>query len=360
MVDIRQLLSILRKKIEKESDFLRSMGKKHLAFGIGATVGATVAWKLTTRAKTVRWEDVAEEMHHPDNSHFVEVDGASIHYQEFGDAKNPKMILVHGYTASTYVWKTVAPILAGHGFHVIAVDLLGFGFSEKPAWFDYRIASQARMISRFMNRLGIGKATLIGSSYGGAVSAWFTLDNPERVEKLVLVSAVINDKPKNNPIFKVLSVPGVGETLSPFLIDSEIFLKIRMRHTLDETNHHLITQKRIDSLMRPLKAADAHNSLLMTAKNWDADRIEEDAHLIDQPTLLIWGENDLVIPKGNGEKLYDKILNSRFVVFKDCGHLPPEENPQLFSALVTEFCEDKKGRIKKTESEEMELSQVEG
>jgi pimeloyl-ACP methyl ester carboxylesterase len=210
-----------------------------------------------------------------------------------------------------------------------------------------------------MDRLGIGKATFIGSSYGGAVSSWFALDYPERVEKLVLVGAVINDKPKHNALFKLLSVPGVGETLSPFLIDSQAFLKFRMQQTLDDTNRHLITQERMDSIMRPLKAADAHNSLLETAKNWDANRIEEDAHLINHPTLLIWGENDNVIPKGNGEKLYDRILNSRLVILKDCGHLPPEENPQLFTALVTEFCEDSKGRIQRTESEEIELTQVE-
>ncbi len=335
------------------------MEKKHLALGLGGVVGATVAWKMLTRADTVNFEDHADEIVHSENSHFIDVDGAEVHYQEFGDRKNPTMILIHGFSASTYVWKTVAPIFAGHGFHVIAVDLLGYGFSEKPAWFDYTIASQSRMVLRFMNLLGIGKATIIGSSYGGAVSAWFTLDYPERVEKLVLVGAVINDRPKHNPLFKVLSVPGVGETLSPFLVDSHAFLKYRMQHTLHETNHHLITQDRIDSIMRPLKAADAHNSLLETARNWDANRIEEDAHLINQPTLLIWGDHDEVIPKRNGEKLYDKILNSRLVILKDCGHIPPEENPQLFTALITEFCEDSKGRIEKTESDEMELAQVE-
>ncbi|MBK8151415.1 MAG: alpha/beta fold hydrolase [Acidobacteria bacterium] len=89
-----------------------------------------------------------------------------------------------------------SPKLADAGFHVVALDLIGFGYSEKPAWFDYSIQSQARMISRFMDRLGIGTATLVGSSYGGAVVLTVALDYPERVEKLVLVDAVINDEPK--------------------------------------------------------------------------------------------------------------------------------------------------------------------
>jgi pimeloyl-ACP methyl ester carboxylesterase len=335
------------------------MEKKHLAMGVGGAIGGAVAWKLLTREKTVSWNDYVEEIHHAKHSDFIDVDGVKVHYQEFGEDVHPTLLLIHGYTASTYVWHQVAPKIADQGFHVIAIDLLGFGFSEKPRWFDYSIASQARMVLRFMNRLGIGKATLVGSSYGGAVCSWFTLDNPERVEKLVLVGAVINDRPMTHPLMRVISVPGVGETISPFLIDSRAFLKFRMQGTLDPSNHHLITEERVEAVLRPLRAADAHNSLLMTIKNWDANRIEEDAHLINQPTLLLWGDNDTVIPIGNGEKLYDKILNSRFVIFKNCGHIPPEENPELFTALVTEFCKDSKGHLEAKESEEMTLEQVE-
>ncbi|MCB1025095.1 MAG: alpha/beta hydrolase [Acidobacteria bacterium] len=335
------------------------MKKKHVALGIGGALGATIAWKLATRAATVNFEDYADKIDHAENSHFIEVDGMEIHYQEFGDPKDPKLILIHGYTASTYVWTTTAPKFAKEGFHVIAVDLIGFGFSEKPSWFDYRIASQARMISRLMDHLGIGKATLIGNSYGGAVAAWVTLDYPERVEKLVLVDAVINDEPTSNPVLKVLSVPGIGEVLSPFAIDSKLFLKKRMQDTLDKTSHHLITEKRLETVLRPLKAADAHNALLTTARNWDANRIEQDAHLIGQPTLVVWGDNDTVIPIKNGEKLYDQILNSRFVVFKDCGHVPQEEKPDMFTELVLEFCRDRKGHLEAKEGEEMELRQIE-
>ena len=157
------------------------MNKKNLALGVGGAVGALVAWKMLSRAREVSWEDFADDIHHPENSHFVEVDGVTVHYQEFGDAANPTLILIHGYTASTYVWQTVAPMLADENFHVVAVDLLGFGFSEKPAWFEYSIVSQARMIERFMDRIGIGRAILVGSSYGGAVASTVALDYPERV-----------------------------------------------------------------------------------------------------------------------------------------------------------------------------------
>jgi len=304
-----------------------------------------------SRAREVSWEDFADDIHHPENSHFVEVDGVTVHYQEFGDAAHPTLILIHGYTASTYVWQTVAPMLADENFHVVAVDLLGFGFSEKPAWFEYSIVSQARMIERFMDRIGIGRAILVGSSYGGAVASTVALDYRERVEKLVLVDAVCNDEAKQNVLLRLVSMRGVGEILSPFLIDSRRFLRLRMRRTIAPVNHHLITKERIEAVHRPLRAKNAHHSVLASARNWNANRIEDDAYLINQPTLIIWGEDDNVIPVRNGEKLYDSILNSRLVVLKDCGHIPQEEKPERFVELVVGFCRDKKSRVQFRESE---------
>ncbi len=321
------------------------MKKRNVALAIGGAVGAAVAVKLLTRDATVNWENVSHKVIHSERSHFVNVDGARVHYQEFGEATKPTLILIHGYTASVFVWKTVAPMLADAGFRVIAVDLLGFGYSEKPAWFDYTIQSQARMVSRFMNRLGIGRATLVGSSYGGAVAMSVTLDNPEAVEKLVLVDAVCNDDVKNRPILKLAAIRGLGEILTPFVFDSKFLMRRRMQGTLAKVNHSMITRERIDSIIRPLSAVDGHHALLATSRNWNANRLEQDAHLINQQTLIIWGEEDKVIPIKNGYKLHAEILNSRFVVLKDCGHVPPEEKSDIFVELVSEFCRDHKGRI---------------
>ncbi len=331
------------------------MKKRNLAIAFGGAVGAAVAVKLLTRDATVEWDNVVEHVVHAERSHFVNVDGARVHYQEFGDAKNPPMILIHGYTASVYVWKTAAPMLAEAGFRVIAVDLLGFGYSEKPAWFDYSIQGQARMVSRFMNNLGIGRATIVGSSYGGAVALNLTLDNPEAVEKLVLVDAVCNDEPKNHPILKLASVRGIGEAITPFLCDSKAFMRFRMQGTLAPANHHMITEERIESIRRPLHAADGHHSVLATSRNWHADRLEQDAHLINQQTLIIWGDQDTVIPIKNGYKLHEEILNSRFVILKDCGHVPQEEKSQLFTELVSEFAHDRKGKIEARDGDEVRL-----
>ena len=331
------------------------MKKRNLALAFGGAVGATVAVKMLTRAKTVHWNDVADRVPHSEHSHFTNVDGARLHYQEFGERANPTLVLIHGYTASLFVWNKVAPLLADTGFHVIAVDLVGFGYSEKPRWFDYSIQSQARMVSRFMNRLGIGRATIVGSSYGGAVAMTLCLDYPEFVEKLVLIDAVCNDEALSHPILRLAAIRGVGEVITPFLVDSRMMLRHRMRGTLSPANHHLITPERVSNVGRPLSAADAHHSVLATSRNWHANRIEQDAHMINQPTLIIWGEQDNVIGIHNGYSLHDSILNSRFVILKKCGHVPAEEKSDLVSELVTEFCRDKKGRIEAKDSEELRI-----
>jgi pimeloyl-ACP methyl ester carboxylesterase len=327
------------------------MKKKNLALGAGGTIGALVAWKMLTRAGKAKWEDVADTIHHRENSHFAEVDGVRVHYQEFGDKSNPTLLLVHGYTASTYVWQTVAPVFAEKDFHVVAVDLLGFGYSEKPKKFEYSINAQAQMIVNLMNQLNIESATFVGSSYGGAVASVIAIDFPEKVEKLVLVGAVCNDEAKNNRLLKLASLRGVGETVTPFLLDSKRFLRYRMRHTIAPANHHLITKERIEAVGRPLRAKDAHHSVLTSARKWDANRIEKDAHLIKQPTLLIWGEEDKVVPLHNGEKLYDSIPDSRLVVLKNCGHVPPEENPERFVELISAFCCGKKLSVELQENQ---------
>lgn len=331
------------------------MKKRNIALGLVGAIGTAVAVKMLTRAKSVNWDDVSTLIPHSENSNFVSVDGARIHFQEFGDQSRPTILLIHGYTASLYVWKTAAPMLADAGFHVVAVDLLGFGYSEKPSWFDYAISSQARMIARFMNRLGIGRATIVGSSYGGAVAATLALDYAERVEKLVLVDTVCNDNLKNHPILRLAAIRGIGEALTPFLVDSRAFQRYRMRGTLAKANHAMITSDRVESILRPLTAADAHHSLLATSRAWSASRIEEDAHLINQPTLIVWGEDDKVIPVEDGYTLHREILNSRFVILKDCGHVPQEEKSDIFVELVAEFCRDRKGQIVARDGDDLRI-----
>ncbi len=314
------------------------MKKTNLALAVGGILGGAVAIKLLTRAATVRWEDAAQFVPHSDRSDFVAVDGVRIHYQEFGEPTARPILLIHGYTASAYVWREAAPRLADAGFRVIAVDMPGSGYSDKPRWFDYSITGQARYMARLLDRLGIGRAVVVGSSYGGAVASVLALDYAERVERLVLVSSVCNDDLLAHPVLRLASVPLLGEVITPFFADSVWLHRHRMRGNFARANLHLASRERVDAIRRPLLAADGHHSLLATSRSWSACRIEQDAHLIAQPTLLIWGEEDAVVPVTEGCKLRERIPDSRLVVINDCGHLPHEERSEMFAELVGEFC----------------------
>src|SRR4051812_5890199 len=123
------------------------MRKRDLAIAFLGAAGAAVAVKMLTRDSTVDFEDVRELVPLSDHSRFAAVDGIKLHYQEFGEEAKPAILLIHGYRSSAFVWRSSAPLLAEKGFHVLAVDLVGFGYSEKPRWFEYSIQAQARVIS---------------------------------------------------------------------------------------------------------------------------------------------------------------------------------------------------------------------
>src|SRR4030095_5068368 len=103
------------------------MKKRNLAIAVGGAVGAAVTVKMLTRAKTVDWDRIADQVVDSDRSQFVTVDGIRVHYQEFGDAANPPILLIHGYTASLFVWHKVAPMLADAGFRGVAIELVVLG-----------------------------------------------------------------------------------------------------------------------------------------------------------------------------------------------------------------------------------------
>ena len=308
-----------------------------IAAALAGAAGFTVGYKLYSRPSEISWDRVARQVPHGDHSRFLSVDGLRVHYQEFGDAGSPPIILIHGYTASVFAWHTAAPMLANAGFRVIAIDLIGFGYSAKPRWFDYSITSQAAIIAKVMARLGVGRAVVAGSSYGGAVALTLALDHGEVVEKLVLLDAVCNDEALQHPLLRLAAYRLVGEAITPVLLGSTAVMRRRMRNTLARANHSLITKDRVANILRPLSATDAHHSVLTTARRWSASRLERDARFIRVPTLIIWGEEDTVIGIHNGYKLHAAIPNSRFFVLRNCGHVPAEEKSDEVVELISRF-----------------------
>jgi pimeloyl-ACP methyl ester carboxylesterase len=259
-----------------------------------------------------------------------------VHYQEAGNDSDPTVVLIHGFSSSTLVWSGVFLRLADAGYRVIALDLLGYGYSGKPRRGEYTIDSQARMVAGLLATLGIERVNLVGSSYGGAVAATCAMDYPERLNKLVLVGAVTNNEATRYLLMRLFGFPVVGDIFSPLLIGSRTLLRRRMRRVYEK--HSLVLdERRVEARHQPLRTASTQRAIIRTVRRWDAERIERDAHLITQPTLLVWGENDADVPLRNGEHLNDAMPGSRLIVFRNCGHLPHEEYPIGFTEVVSEF-----------------------
>lgn len=313
------------------------MKKRYLFAGLTGVAAGAIAARLLTRPRDVSWPDSLEFIYNPEYSWFTRVNGVRVHYQEAGDEHAPPIILIHGFISSNLIWSHVLRPLAGKGFRVIAPDLPGYGYSEKPADAKYSIAEQARNINDFMDRLGIKNATIVGASYGAAVAATMALDYPERVHKLVLIGAVMNDEAKKKFLLRISCLPLIGDIATPLFLGSRWILKKRMENMYRRMQKP-INQKMVASRHHLLATSNTHRAMIRTARAWSANRIEREASLIRQPTMILWGDQDDHFPLDNAFRLRDAIPNSKLVVFRNCGHLPPAEHPDKFVEVVADFC----------------------
>jgi pimeloyl-ACP methyl ester carboxylesterase len=318
------------------------MKKRYLIGALSGVATAAVVTKLLARPSDVDWEKNRAIVFHAGHSRFADVDGVRVHYQEAGPRSGAPIILIHGFASSTLVWSKVFLEFAASGFRVIAPDLLGYGYSAKPRNFRYTIGAQARMVDRLLDKLGLDRATIVGSSYGGAIAATLALDYPKRVEKLVLVGAVTNNEPTRYLLMRLFGSPLIGDIVSPLLLSSRRLLKRRMKKVYDR-HSWVLDDDRVEARHQTLRTAATHRAIIRTVRHWDADRIQRKAHLITQPTLLLWGDYDSEVPLSYGEQLRDAISNARLIVFRDCGHLPHEEFPKAFTEVVSDFCSTEPG-----------------
>lgn len=313
------------------------MKKRYLLAGATGVVAGAMATKLLTRPRDVSWPDSLDFIYHPEHSWFTIVDGVRIHYQEAGDEKAPPMILIHGFISSNLIWSEVFLPLAAAGFRVIAPDLPGYGYSDKPDSPDYTIESQARAVIGLMDRLEIERAVIVGASYGGAVAAMIALDYPERVERLVLVGTVSNDEPKKKLLLRLSRLPLVGDIVTPLFLGSRWILRKRIEEMYRRLGKP-VDEHKLAARHHLLATANVHRAMIRTVRRWSANRIQREASRIRQPTLIVWGDSDTHIPLAEGFRLRNTIPDSRLIVFRNCGHLPPSEYPEKFVEAVADFC----------------------
>jgi pimeloyl-ACP methyl ester carboxylesterase len=255
------------------------------------------------------------------------------------EGSGPPLLLIHGFGTSTYTWRHLAPELA-KTHRVIAVDLKGFGQSDKPMDARYSVVDQAELLAQLIEDRNLRNLTLVGHSFGGGVALLLALQADERmkgrISKLVLLNTIAY--PQNMPVFfRMLNMPffsHVGVRMVPPAVQTRVALQIAY---LDDSK---IDQSEVDVYAAPLKTAAGKHAIIQSARQIvpaDLDELAERYQSIKLPTLILWCDHDRIVPLDVGLKLRRAMPNASLKVVQGCGHMPQEEQPERTLGFINEF-----------------------
>ena len=254
----------------------------------------------------------------------ITIYGQKIHYIEAGSGST-NVILLHGLGGSSQVWQfNIGPL--AEKYHVFVPDQIGFGKSDKPL-VNYRIRTYVDFLDQFYKQLKIERATLVGNSMGGWIAAIYAATYPERVDKLVLADAGGYAPPKDfdTRAFFALN-PTTREGMK--VLSAKVFY-----------NKAFLSDAAIDQAMAArLAAGDGFTIKSITESIIRGeDFLDDIVKKIKQPTLIVWGREDGLIPLSEGERFHKDITGSSLIVFDQCGHVPNIEKAGEFNAAVIKF-----------------------
>jgi pimeloyl-ACP methyl ester carboxylesterase len=274
--------------------------------------------------------------------HAVQLHGHRVTYRTAGDG--PVLLLLHGVTNSSQTWEPVAQELAG-AFTVIAPDLLGHGESATPRG-DYSLGAHASGVRDLLTLLGHERATVVGHSLGGGIAMQFAYQFPERCERLVLVSSG-GLGPEVHLLLRAAALPGADYVLP--LITSRRLLGagrgvggVLQRLRLAPGGDLALLAEGFASLdNRGSREAFLHTVRAVIDPSGQRVSAYDRLGLASlMPSLVVWGENDSIIPVAHGETAHAAMPGSRFVVFPDAGHLPHHADPERFAEELLRFCRE--------------------
>ncbi len=258
-----------------------------------------------------------------------------LHTEIFGEEGRQSLVLLHGFGASSYSFSRLIPELSKY-FRVYAIDLKGFGKSPKPKNSGYSVYDQAVLVDRFLKDYNLKNIILIGHSYGGGVALSLVLLDPKRVEKMVLIDSACYDQrlPK---LIRWLQIPIVGK-VGFFILPSSFEIKESYRYAFYDDSK--IPEDIVKEYTKNLYLPNAKSVYFKTTQELipeDINDISKKYATIEIPTLLIWGENDIVIPKDKAYRLHKDLKNSKLVIIPKCGHIPHEEKPKEVLKALKSF-----------------------
>ncbi|MBS1372336.1 MAG: alpha/beta hydrolase [Lentisphaeria bacterium] len=256
-------------------------------------------------------------------------------YDSGGDG--PPVLLIHGFAEYACTWDALIDYLP-ENFRYIRIDAKGFGYSSKNDPEHLTLFDQAACVAAFIRRLDLHGLTLVGHSMGGAVSCLLLnyTDISERISKLVLVdpAGMFTEVPEfiaslalvspQNPLLRFAS-----EDLMVYLVMSQAYFR-----------EEKIGQELVRQYAEVMRLPGARECVIAAARDFRIPNVpgfQADLKKQKLPALIIWGAEDRIIPLDDADKFHDCLVNSRLVVFPECGHSPQEELPEETAAVIAEF-----------------------
>jgi pimeloyl-ACP methyl ester carboxylesterase len=225
----------------------------------------------------------------------------------------------------------VIPKLVKGGHRVLALDLKGFGWTDRPPG-DYSPEAQAQLVLALMDARAIDKATVVGHSWGASVALAMAIAAPARVEKLALYDAWAYDE-QLPTFFLWARVNGLGESLFWLWYDERSDERIALAFF----DKRFVTERLVEMVGEALDRPGTKAAALAAVRGQHYERMEKHYAKIAQPTLLLWGREDVVTPPTYGERLARTLPNARLVVYPRCGHFPMLEAASASTADLIEF-----------------------
>jgi pimeloyl-ACP methyl ester carboxylesterase len=270
----------------------------------------------------------------------LEVDGVPMNYVDAGSDSGDEepVVLVHGLGGQWQNWLENIPRLALDR-RVVAMDLPGFGLTPEPDDDEgMSIPRYGRFVNGLCNELGLREVELVGNSMGGYIAAELAIQFPDRVKRLVLVSAA------GISSAETLQAPILMFGRVATAIATNTAARHRKLAARPLTRHSsLLLVARHPRLLKPDLAYEGFfkgagkpgfDDALRASLDYDfRDRLPE----VKVPTLIVWGEKDSIIPVRDADEFERLIEDSRKVVMKDCGHIPMAERPTAFNDVLVDF-----------------------
>lgn len=313
------------------------MGRR-LLIGLGVVVALLAVAFFALRNPSLPRADLVAK-YASDASQFVEIQGgATAHVRDEGNRNGFPLVLIHGSNASLHTWEPWVEEL-GDTYRVISLDLPAHGLTgavPDTPYDAYDVDAMVAFVDAVINKVGVSKFALAGNSMGGRVSWQYALVHPENISHLILLDASGIPEPEGTEtpyVFRLLRMPLVGSLLTQ--ITPRTLFEDGLKAAF--TDKSMVTDEMVDlyrelSLMEGTREAN----LIRYQTYGDDDRYQRLGE-IDIPTLILWGEDDALVPVSSAYEFDKRLPNSELIVYKGVGHIPMEEIAAQSAADVRAF-----------------------